>query len=129
MSRRQSGPLSVSEAEFESLVREALDGLPDDYAHLVAELTVVVEPEPPREVLQELGIDDPDDLLGLYQGHAVGTHSFFEAGGDLPARISIYRGPILRLCRTKRQVVREVRDTVLHEIGHHVGLGDDDMPY
>lgn len=129
MSRRWSCRLSISESEFEALVREALDGLPEEYARLVAEVTVVVEPEPPAEVLRELEIDDPDDLLGLYQGHSMDNESFFETGGALPARISIYRGPILRLCRTKQEVVQEVRDTVVHEIGHHVGLDDEDMPY
>ncbi len=129
MPRRRVSPLSVNESEFEALVREALESLPDDYAKLAAEVTVVVENEPPAQVLQDLEIEDPDDLLGLYQGHSLDKESFFQAGGELPARISIYRGPILRLCRTRRQVVWEVRATVVHELGHHVGLDDDEMPY
>ena len=74
-------------------------------------------------------LDAEDDLLGLYTGLAKSEESFFNAGGQLPARIAIYRGPILRVCRTKNDVVHEVRDTVVHEIGHHFGLDDDDMPY
>jgi predicted Zn-dependent protease with MMP-like domain len=72
---------------------------------------------------------EEDDLLGLYQGTSLDKESFFQAGGELPARIAIYRGPILRLCLSKKEVVQEVRDTVVHEIGHHFGLDDDDMPY
>lgn len=129
MPRRRVSPLSVSESEFEALVREALESLPEEYATLAAEVTVVVDNEPPAQVLQELEIDDPDELFGLYQGHSLDKESFFHSGGELPARIAIYRGPILRLCRTRRQVVSEVRATVVHELGHHVGLDDDEMPY
>ena len=55
--------------------------------------------------------------------------SFFQPGGELPARIAIYKGPILRLCRTKTELIQEIRDTVVHELGHHVGLSDEEMPY
>ena len=129
MSRRRSARLSVDEPEFERLVRQALDELPEEYAKLVANVTVVVEEEPPAEVVEDLEMDEEDDLLGLYQGQSLDKDSFFSAGGQMPARISIYRGPILRLCRTKQEVVQEVRDTVVHEIGHHFGLDDEDMPY
>jgi predicted Zn-dependent protease with MMP-like domain len=68
-------------------------------------------------------------LLGLYQGLSLAEESFFQTGGQQPPRIAIYRGPILRLCETAEAIRREVRDTVVHELGHHVGLGDDEMPY
>ena len=121
--------LKVSEAEFQDLVREALDGLPQEYAKLLENVAVVVEEEPTPETLADLDLDEDDDLLGLYHGQSIDKDSFFGTGGQLPARISIYRGPILRLCRTRKEVVQEVRDTVVHEIGHHFGLTDDDMPY
>jgi predicted Zn-dependent protease with MMP-like domain len=72
--------------------------------------------------------DGPDELLGLYVGRSIQGHSFFDAGGELPDRVYIYRGPILRACGTKADVIREVQDTVVHEIGHHFGLSDEDMP-
>ncbi|MBA5871253.1 MAG: hypothetical protein GDA68_14840 [Nitrospira sp. CR2.1] len=121
--------LSVSPADFQSLVQQALDGLPDEYAKLLTNVAVVVEEEPPPDVRTDLELEDGEDLLGLYQGLPIDTESFFQAGGQLPAKISIYRGPILRLCRTKKEVVQEVRDTVVHEIGHHFGFDDDEMPY
>lgn len=114
---------------FERLVRQAVEGLPAQYRRLLKNVAIVVEEEPPREVLDDLGLESEDDLLGLYSGTAVGTESFFDPGGQLPAQISLYRGPILRLCRTPDEVVQEVRDTVVHEIGHHFGLEDDEMPY
>ena len=125
MARR---PLSLSESEFEDLVREALDGLPT-LCQLMENVAVVVEEMAPREVLEDLDIDDENELLGLYHGISRDHESFFQTGGNMPARISIYRKPILRICRTKQDVVQEVRDTVVHEIGHHFGLDDDEMPY
>ena len=122
-------PLSIGPEEFEGLVRKAVDGLPDQYRRLLKNVTVVVEEEPSREALDNLGLESEDDLLGLYSGTARDAESFFDPGGHLPARISIYRGPILRLCRTAEEVIQEVRDTVVHEIGHHFGLDDEEMPY
>jgi predicted Zn-dependent protease with MMP-like domain len=121
---------SISPEAFAELVREALAQLPAPYAKLIEEISVVVEEEPPPEVLEEIEMEEEEeDLLGLYQGVSLADQSFFHAGGQQPARIAIYRGPILRLCRLPEEVRREVRDTVVHELGHHVGLDDDEMPY
>ena len=120
--------LSVTEPEFQELVQRALDSLPDEYAKLISNVAVVVEDEPSPDLLADLEMEEDEDLLGLYQGLSIDHDSFFQTGGHLPAKISIYRGPILRICRTKKEVVQEVRDTVVHEIGHHFGLDDDEMP-
>ena len=110
-------------------MQRALDSLPDEYAKLISNVAVVVEDEPSPDLLADLEMEEDEDLLGLYQGLSIDHDSFFQTGGHLPAKISIYRGPILRICRTKKEVVQEVRDTVVHEIGHHFGLDDDEMPY
>jgi predicted Zn-dependent protease with MMP-like domain len=119
----------VSQEEFDRWIQEALAELPPRFAALADEVSIVVEEEPSREVLRDLELESEDDLLGLYQGVPIDETSFFQPAGELPARISIYRGPILRLCRTKGEVIQEVRDTVVHELGHHVGLDDEEMPY
>ena len=119
----------VSPEEFGALVEQALAELPQPYAQLARDISVVVEEEPPPEVLEDLELDSADDLLGLYQGLSLAEESFFQSGGQQPPRIAIYRGPILRLCETAEEVRREIRDTVVHELGHHVGLGDEEMPY
>ena len=119
----------VSAEDFGALVEQALAELPQPYARLARDISVVVEEEPPPEVLEDLELDSADDLLGLYQGLSLAEESFFQSGGQQPPRIAIYRGPILRLCEAAEEVRREIRDTVVHELGHHVGLGDEEMPY
>jgi predicted Zn-dependent protease with MMP-like domain len=120
-------PISVE--AFAQLVQQAIDDLPPPYAELMESIAVVVEEEPPQDVLEDLDLDRGEDLLGLYQGQPLAADSFFRPGGEPPPRISIYRGPILRLCESPEEVVQEVYDTVVHELGHHVGLDDDEMPY
>jgi predicted Zn-dependent protease with MMP-like domain len=127
--RRRHRSLSITAEEFEGLVRKALEGLPAEYKKLLKNVAVIVEDEPSREILQEMDLDSEDDLLGLYSGTGRADESFFDPAGQLPNRISIYRGPLLRLCRSSDEVVQEVRDTVVHEIGHHFGLDDETMPY
>lgn len=129
MSRRRSRSLAIEPEAFDALVRQAIDSVPPEYRGFLTNVAIVVEETPSRDVLDDLGLESEDDLLGLYSGTSLDDESFFSAGGQLPARISIYRRPILRLCRTPEEVVNEVRDTVVHEIGHHFGLDDDEMPY
>ena len=124
-----AGRAHISSEDFAKLVEQALADLPPPYAKLMDSIAVVVEEEPPEEVLRDLELDGEEDLLGLYQGQPLDAESFFRSGGEQPPRISIYRGPILRLCATPEEVVQEVYDTVVHELGHHVGLDDDEMPY
>ena len=119
----------LSDRRFRELVAEALDTLPPEWGELLDNIAVVVEDEPSAEELRELGMDpeEGDELLGLYQGTPLGERGF-EYGG-LPDRVVIYRGPISRIARSRREVVEQVRETVLHELGHHFGLEEDDLPF
>jgi predicted Zn-dependent protease with MMP-like domain len=105
----------VDPERFEDLVGEALDSIPPELGALMENVAVVVA-EHAR---------DPH-LLGLYEGIPLTERGFYGAGGMvMPDRITIYRQPILRLCRTEADVVRQVRVTVVHEVGHHFGIDDD----
>ena len=123
--------MRVSREQFEGLVARALDGLPENFAKLLDNVAVVVEEEPGDELLAEMGIDpddpDRDELFGLYQGVPLNDRG--ASYSQLPDRVTVFRGPILRACTSRREVMREVRDTVVHELGHHFGLEDADMPY
>ncbi len=119
----------LSADSFARLVEQAIADLPGEYARLLDAVAVVVEDEPPLGVLKDLDIEDGEELLGLYHGLSLNDESFFRAGGQAPAQISLYRGPIIRQCDTDMEIVQEIGDTLVHELGHHVGLDDDEMPY
>jgi predicted Zn-dependent protease with MMP-like domain len=121
--------IRLSPQQFEQLVEKALDSLPDDFAALLDNVAVMVEEEPSAEDLAEVGMaaDEGDELFGLYQG--VNLLERDTAYSALPDRITVYRGPILRACGSRREVVREVRDTVIHELGHYFGMDEEQMPY
>ncbi|HVS66846.1 MAG TPA: metallopeptidase family protein [Thermoanaerobaculia bacterium] len=108
---------------------EAIDTLPGEFADLLDNVFVVVEESPSPEdlVALEMRPDEADELLGLYQGTPLGDRGTEYV--DLPDRVVLYRRSILRVCRRERDVRDEVRDTLIHELGHHFGLDDDEMPY
>ena len=122
-----AGELWLGRSAFERLVEEALDGLPPQFAEMLENVAVVVEEEPDPAVLAELGMDPEEELLGLYLGVPITQRD--SQYQSLPDRVDIYRGPVLRCCGSRREVVREVRDTVVHELGHYFGLDDEEMPY
>jgi predicted Zn-dependent protease with MMP-like domain len=118
--------IEVSRADFEALVGEALDSIPEDFEKFLDNIAVTVEEEPEPGELRALRIPRGATLLGLYRGTPLPDRDAGYAG--LPDTIVIFRGPILRSCRSRREVVRQVRDTVLHEVGHHFGFADADLP-
>jgi predicted Zn-dependent protease with MMP-like domain len=104
-------PVDVSEERFEDLVGDALDGLPDEIAAMLENVVVLVTD------------GHHDGPLGLYEGvprTARGQYGFME----MPDRITIFRIPICRYVHDESQLVRQVRITVVHEIGHHMGIDD-----
>ena len=111
-------------ADFERLVARALDDLPQRFAERLKNIAVMVASTPSREVARELG----GDILGLYQGASELEQSPM-APFELPEVIVIYQKNIEAVCRTDEEIVEEVRKTVIHEIGHHFGLSDDQMDY
>jgi len=120
--------MRVPPEEFEALVEQALAGLPEEWADLLDNVAVMVEDEPDPEDLEAMGMDPEDELLGLYQGVPLAERDTFYMGA-LPDRVILYRGPILRACDNRRDVIREIRDTLVHELGHHFGMEEEDMPY
>ena len=120
--------LRMSAESFEEVVAEALAEIPADLAARIDNVAVMVEDEPAREVLVELGMDPEEDLLfGLYEGVALPERGAAYANA-LPDRILIYRLPLLEACASRRELRREIRLTVIHELGHYFGLAEEDLP-
>lgn len=118
---------TVSRDDFETLVQQALETLPEEFARLLENVAVVIEEEPSEDDLDLIEGTD-DELLGIYRGVALPDRSH-DMLPMLPDQIAIFRGPILRMCRSRREAIDEIRDTVVHELGHYFGLDDHEMPY
>jgi predicted Zn-dependent protease with MMP-like domain len=104
--------LDVPMERFETLVADALDSIPNHLLEAVDNLVVEVEES------------HPDGILGLYEGIPLTARGVY-GGLVLPDKVTIYRRGILRHCATEAEVVAEVRVTVIHELAHHFGIGDD----
>jgi predicted Zn-dependent protease with MMP-like domain len=117
---------------FDQIMDEVVSELPDHILQMLDEVPVIVEDEPDLEDFEELGLDpDTTDLCGLHQGIPL-THKSVEHSGTMPDEMKLFRGGILRLCRRQgrisvTQLRRQIRITLLHEIGHHFGLTEEDL--
>lgn len=120
--------LRMSHEQFEEVVEKAVADIPPDLLDRIDNLMIVVEDEPSEEDLLELGMDPELDLLfGLYQGVSLPERGF-DYGGVLPDRVVIYRLPLLEACSSRRELHREIRATVIHELGHYFGFDEEDLP-
>jgi predicted Zn-dependent protease with MMP-like domain len=105
--------IEIDPDKFEQMVATALDGLPEEFGRLMRNVAVTVENGP-----------GPRGLLGLYQGVPLTSRTTGYAG-VLPDRITIYRLAICAICNTEDEVREQVRRTVIHEVGHYFGIGDE----
>lgn len=107
------------EIDFDALVSEALDSLPPEIAAQLDNVDVVVEDEPPPDV--QASLTPGSSLFGLYHGIPL-TKRGSGYGNVLPDKISIYRGPITRYWRRPEAIRKQIRRTVIHEVGHYFGI-------
>ena len=111
---------------FEALVDRALRRLPRPFRERLANIAVVVEDWPDDATLEEMEIEPPDTLYGLYRGVDL-THRDSSYANVLPDTIHIYQGPIEEDCADEAEMAEVVRDVVIHEVGHYFGLDDPTM--
>jgi predicted Zn-dependent protease with MMP-like domain len=111
---------------FNRLVEEALREIPGRFRRAMQNVAVVVEDEPAADLLEEMEIDPPDTLFGLYHGTPL-TERSWSYGNALPDRISIYQRPIEEACEDDDEIRDCVAETVIHEFGHYFGLSEDEI--
>ncbi len=115
----------MNNEEFEKLVAEAIDSVPPEFAKRLNNVAVVVEDFPTPYQLRKSGLHPWALLFGLYQGIPQTKRGIYYS--SLPDKITIFKNSILRVSRTAEEVRAQVRATVIHEIGHHFGLSDEEM--
>ena len=118
------GPVNRPTLDFDQLVERALDGLPPDLAKLLDNVAIVVEDWPDRSTQPDSG-DPADTLYGLYEGVPL-TERGDSYYGVLPDRITIFRGPLERDFWAD-ELEEQVRITVVHEIAHYFGFGEEQL--
>lgn len=118
--------MRLRRAEFERLVAQAVESLPPKFLTRLENVDVLVEDEPTEEDLELAGVEPGNTLLGLYHGVPQSQRGPWY-GNLLPDRIVIYQRPIEAVARNRREIRREIRITLMHEIGHHFGLAEDDL--
>jgi predicted Zn-dependent protease with MMP-like domain len=117
----------MSRAEFERLVAEAMTLIPRRFRREIKNLAIVVEDEPSDELLEDMEIEPPDTLFGLYHGTPL-TERTWGFGNSLPDRISIYQGPIEDACEGDEDEMRVViGETLIHEVGHYFGMSEEQI--
>lgn len=114
-------------AQMAAMARRVLATIPEPFAGHLADVVLIVDEFADDETLASFGMTDPFELTGLYHGRPLGDKSVWESGA-MPDRIHLYRQPLLaEWCETGVTLGDLIRHVVIHEVGHHFGLSDDDM--
>lgn len=123
-----ANPLRAPSAqEFERLALQAFARIPAPFADHLAGIVVQIEEFADEETLAALGLDDAWKLSGLYHGRPLSEQSVW-ASGDMPPIITLYRQPLLaEWCETHVDLEALITHVIVHEVGHHFGLSDEDM--
>lgn len=116
----------MTRAEFEALVREAIDTIPRRFARHIRNLAIVIEDEPSDDLLDEMEIEPPDTLLGLYQGTPLPERRW-DHGNQLPDKITLFQGPIEDDCEDEDEIVVAIGETLIHELGHYFGMSEEEI--
>jgi len=116
----------MTRAAFERLVTEAIALIPKRFRREIKNVALVVEDEPSLDLLQEMEIEPPDSLYGLYQGTPL-TERGWGHGNTLPDRVLIFQGPHERDADDEDDLVVAIGETLIHEIGHYFGMSEEQI--
>jgi predicted Zn-dependent protease with MMP-like domain len=123
--RRFETPPSAD--EMEAIVRRALEVLPEPFASHLSDVVLLIEEFADDETLDAMSIEDPFDLTGIYEGIPL-TERSVDQSGTLPDKIRLFRRPILDEWAGGEDTLEHlVAHVLVHEVGHHFGLSDEDM--
>jgi predicted Zn-dependent protease with MMP-like domain len=118
--------MEVTLKEFEELISEAVNNLPENFKEKMENIAIAIEDLPSQELLIEMKIKSPYGLLGLYRGVPYPRRGIWYRN-VLPDKIIIFKKPIEVRCRNREDIKESVRRVVIHEIGHYFGLNEADL--
>ena len=118
--------IRLSSRQFDDLVQEALESLPDEFRPYMENLSVEVQDKPDPKLLGEMDMAPGELLMGLYQGVPL-TDKSVTTPYEYPERILLFKRNIEEVCDSMDDVVDEIYYTVLHEVGHHFGMDEDEL--
>ena len=117
----------MSDEDFENLISEALLSLPREFAEKLENVSIASEAWPDPNQLRKVGFGSQGMLLGLYEGIPHTKRAHYGIGGALPDKITIFKIPLLSVSHSIDHLKENIRDTVMHEIGHHFGMSEEQI--
>jgi len=118
--------MQLSDDEFEAVVDEAIQSIPEGFHHYLQDIAIDIEDMPTSEECKDAGVKDPRALMALYRGTPL-TRRHVDTPYRYPERIIIFKKNLERISRNKRQMIQQIHTTVLHEVGHHFGLNEQQL--
>lgn len=116
----------MTREDFRELVEDAFDTIPERFRAAMQNIAIVVEDDPTPEQLEDVGLEPPDTLLGLYEGTPL-TQRHWDDGNRLPDKITLFQLPIEEASGNDDDIVVAIGETLIHEIGHYFGLSEEEI--
>ena len=119
----------MEDREFERLVKEAVDTIPEEFVELMENIEIFVQDWPNTHQVESLRRKGHNRglLLGLYEGVPKTRRGRYGVGATLPDKITIFKIPLFMISRSYNELIKNVQDTVIHEIGHHFGMNEEEI--
>lgn len=116
--------MRVTRTQFDTLIKAAIQRIPDELLEHLDNISIVVETRPTQKILDEMGIPPGETILGYYDGISL-TDRSHDDPVRLPDRIVLFHEPLEEMCYTLKELEREIEITVVHEIAHYFGIGEE----
>lgn len=120
-------PIEISQADFDACVERALQELPEPVRRAIENTPVLVEAFPAEPDLRAADPPLSPEILGMFRGHSLREESWLDPGSQWPGEIVLYQKNLERFARSREELTAEIRKTVLHEVGHRLGLSEEDL--
>jgi predicted Zn-dependent protease with MMP-like domain len=115
--------MKMNDDDFDSAVRLAIENIPEEIRQHLDNLVITVQKRPSRQMLRDLGIEQPKKLLGLFHGVPLTEHTV-TSPPLFPHTIYLFQEALEEMCRTKEELVDQIEITVVHEVAHYVGMSE-----